>query len=79
MGISIDRLAMEIAGKRIVTARLILDRFGFSLAEASEIIFSHCRTEADSIDPDWQAVAVTIKSTMQVSVAIKDRVDMSIG
>ena len=79
MGISIDRLAMEIAGKRALPARQTLDRFGFSPAEASEIISSHWRRETDSVDPDWQAVAVTIKGIMQCSVRIGDRVDMSIG
>ena len=79
MTTSIDRLAMQIAGRSVVSARKTLDRFGFSLAEASEIIFSHCRTETDSIDPDWQSVSITVESVIGTSIRIGDRIDFSIG
>ena len=75
---SIDRLAMELAGKSETFAELHLTRFGFSRAERAEIIRSHvripvmCFDSVSTIDPDWQAVAVTIKSTMECSVRIGD-------
>jgi hypothetical protein len=78
MTISIDRLAMQIAGRSDVSARKTLDRFGFSLAEASEIVSAHWRMSTNSIDPDFQAVAVTIKSTIATSVRMGDRIDFNI-
>jgi len=78
---SIDRLAMDIAGKSEVSARETLDRFGFSLAEQSEIIASHMRLPKHSsgwMDADWQAVAVTIRSTMECSIRLGDRLDFGI-
>ena len=76
---SIDRMAMDIAGKSSCDAGAMLGRFGFSIAEASEIISSHWRESTDSIDPDWGAVSMTIRSTMECSVRIGDRLDMNIG
>ena len=76
--ISIDRLAMEIAAKRCHVASKILERHGFSPAERSEIIASHFRQTTDSVDPDWRAVAGTIRSTMGCSVRTGYRIDMNI-
>jgi hypothetical protein len=79
MTISIDRMAMQISGKAVVSARKTLDRFGFSLAESLEIITAHWRKETDSVDPHWQAVSVTIKSVIGTSIRVGDRIDYSIG
>lgn len=74
--ISIDRLAMMIAGKSGVSALNTLERFGFTVVESSEVITSHYRAATVSVDPDWQAVAVTIKSTLECSVRIGQRVEI---
>ena len=79
MGMSIDRMAMEIAAKPAVAARDTLKRFGFSPAEAGEICKSHWRRATNTIDPDWGAISMTIRSTMECSVRIGDRIDMAIG
>jgi hypothetical protein len=79
MTISIDRLAMQIAGKSTIQASRTLDRFGFSLAEASEIVSAHWRSATNSVDPDFKAVAVTVKSVIGTSIRIGDRIDFSIG
>lgn len=76
--ISIDRLAMQIAGKKNTQAQKTLERFGFNVIERSEIIAAHWRRQTDSVDPDWQAVAVTIKSTMKCSIRLGDRLNLNI-
>ena len=77
MGKSIDRLAMELANKTLQSAFLTLDRFGFSLAEASEIVSANTWGAAN-ISPNWKAIAATIRSAMECSVRIGNRVDMNI-
>jgi alkyl hydroperoxide reductase subunit AhpC len=79
MIISIERMAMKIAGKTVVEARKILSRFNFSAAESGEIVAAHWRKETASIDPDWAAVAVTIRSAIECSVRLGDRRSVTIG
>jgi hypothetical protein len=79
MIISIDRMAMKIAGKKVVEARAILSRFDFSAAESGEIIAAHFRKETASIDPDWKAITVTIRSAIECSVRLGDRRSMGVG
>lgn len=62
---SIERIAMEIAGGPAHLARPALSRYGFTPADANEIVASHYRIRYSTIDPDWQAVAVTIRSVAE--------------
>jgi hypothetical protein len=79
MMISIDRMAMKIAGKKVVEVRKILSRFDFSAAESGEIVAAHFRKETFSIDPDWKAIAVTIGSAIECSIRLGDRRSVTIG
>ena len=81
MSKSIERLAMDIAGKETAAARFTLKRFDFSLAEVSEIITANtvARTflaEKRTMSKDWRAIAGTIKSTIETSFRLGDRIDL---
>ena len=79
MGISIDRLAMEIVGKPKYKAEYHLELFGFSPAERSEITAVFSRGwNADFSAITWQSIAKQIKKTMQCSLEMDDRINMNI-
>ena len=78
--ISIERLAMEIKDKDADAAVKHLERFGFSLAEAAEVVAVFARGYNRDFSPiTWQSIAIQIKSTLECSVRLGDRIDMSIG
>lgn len=72
---SIERLAMDIAGRAAYLAHRTLGRYGITPAEESEIIAAHYRAKTATIDSDWQAIAVTITSVLGTSIRLGDRLD----
>ena len=75
MGKSIERLAMELAGKPVTQAQAKLERLQFSPAEASEIVTCHWRRINDTIANNWKAIAETIDDTLRLSVTLGERLD----
>lgn len=77
---TIERLAMEILDKDANSAEKHLVRFGFSPAEAAEVVAVFVRGYNRDFSPiTWQSIAVQIRSTLECSVRMGDRLDMSIG
>jgi len=74
-----ERLAMEIFNKTKENAEKHLERFGFSPAERAEITAVFARGHNADFSPiTWQSVAEQIKSTLECSVRIGDRIDTNI-
>ncbi len=61
---SIERLAMDIQGKTEKQAMEYLERYGFSIAEASEIVWQHVTKSDRVIRSFWMDIANSIDSTL---------------
>ena len=78
--ISIERLAMEIKDKDADAAAKHLERFGVTPVEAAEVVAVFTRGHNRDFSPiTWQSIAIQIKSTLECSVRLGDRIDMNIG
>lgn len=71
--LSIERLAMQLKGKDDLAAEEMLDRYGFTLGELSEIITCCTSLHAGIFGGTLRQISGSIKSTIETSIRIGDR------
>jgi hypothetical protein len=71
--ISIERIAMQLRGKDDLAAEKMLERYGFSLGELSEIITCCTSLHAGVFKGSIKQITNSITSTLECSMRIGDR------